>query len=102
VHDNAVLFDCALSPNLADYFDLWGFDTGCAGILQHARCIHRGEMDSDLQQHLDLVFARRKDDSDETRRGDDAATSSRGGESGMRMGTSFVSESPPQVKLTAP
>lgn len=79
-----------LSPHLAKYFDVWAWPTCCAGIVRHGRGIYDGEMDSDSQQHLDLVFLRRGDDSDETRRGDDAATSSRGVESGMRLGTSCL------------
>ena len=78
VHDDAVLFDCALTKS-SQLLRCVGFATGCAGILQHGTGIIEGKMDSDLQQHLDLVFGRRRDDSDETRRGDDAATSSRGG-----------------------
>lgn len=82
-HDIAVLFECALTKT-SQLLRCVGFATGCAGILQHGTGIHEGEMDSDLQQqHLDSVFGRTRDDSDETRRGDDAATSSRGG---LRVG----------------
>jgi hypothetical protein len=68
-----------LTPKSSQLLRCVGFATGCAGILQHGTGIHESKMESDLQQDLDLVFGRRRDDSDEMRRGDDAATSSRGG-----------------------
>ena len=81
-HDIAVLFEFALTKT-SQLLRCVDFATGCAGILQHVTGIHEGEIDSDLQQHLDSVFGRTRVDSDETRRGDDAATSSRGG---LRVG----------------
>lgn len=85
MHDNAVLFDCALTKS-SQLLRCVGFPAGCAGIVQHGRGIHEGEMDSDSQQHLDLVLVRRRDDSDETRRGDDAATMRQHPRVGGRVG----------------
>lgn len=74
-----------LSPNPANYFDVWAFPLAVLALCNMEEAFMKVRW-TDSQQHLDLVLVRRRDDSDETRRGDDAATMRQHPRVGCRVG----------------